>query len=1050
MDTNYNSLDNAQKRGLSSNPGNVVNFTESKGFTRGNIKKSMGFLSIMLLFALFASALGNAQVTTNSGSGLAPTYTSLANAVAALNAATISSPVVITLTGNETAPSGGYRITAQGDATNTIIIQGVTSTVTASASHTNGALNDAVFKLVGADYVTIRNFTMQENAANTSVSPAASNKMTEWGVALLYLTTTNGAQNNTIQGNTISLNKNYRNSFGIYSNSSHDETAVTTSATATGATGSNTGLSILANNISNVNLGIAVVGPTAAVDHNQTLTIGAAGMGNSITDFSTNVQLSSFANVSGSPYGILVRNTGSFTISYNTITSTNGGYVGATSSMRGIYVPTFTNAPVGTLTRAVNNNVISLRPGVANAIITGISIETGAGNDTTTLSVSNNDFNTIDHTVAATGGFLGIDIAAVNLVTNINSNTFTNLNLNTTGGVQFLRYSASRPANAVTNVNNNAIVGAFNKTGSGGTIAFYFSSSGTTPNSATETNTGNNFSNVTVTGATVIDGWRSVDGSSASPFGPSKTVTNNTFTNITGGTGTTVILQVQSSNHNTINMVANNTISNISGGGAVLGIGCRFWGSQRIENNTVTGLTSSGASVVTGIEVSNGPTGNTQGIYRNKIYNLENTNAGGSVNGILVSNGETVDVQNNIIGDLRTPNADAANPLKGISIISTSGSVNVSHNTVLLNGASTGTTFGSSALSAATTATLTLRNNILVNNSSANGTGLAAAYRRSTTDLTTYAAASNNNLFFGSTIFTDGTNTDATLTAYKTRVAARDACSVTENPQFLSTVGANANFLHIDTTFPSLTEAGGTPIAGITGDFDGDARNATTPDIGADEMNGTFIPHTTNSTTLSACDNYTWSVNGTNYTASGVYNYSADCRHTETLNLTINTTPAAPTGSSSQIMIAGDTIEDIVVVGTGIVWYPTAVDAANGTNPIAAGTALVDSTTYHAVAENGTCRSAVLAVTVTLTLATDDLEADKFRYYPNPVSNVLTIEHAADLTNVTVYTMLGQQVLTKKLSEASTKLDMSGLSAGTYLVKVETETTAQILKVVKQ
>ncbi|MBL0257439.1 MAG: hypothetical protein IPQ03_07885 [Bacteroidetes bacterium] len=48
-----------------------------------------------------------------------------------MNAATISSPVTITLTASETAPAGGYVITAQGSAANTIIIDGAGFTLTA-------------------------------------------------------------------------------------------------------------------------------------------------------------------------------------------------------------------------------------------------------------------------------------------------------------------------------------------------------------------------------------------------------------------------------------------------------------------------------------------------------------------------------------------------------------------------------------------------------------------------------------------------------------------------------------------------------------------------------------------------------------------------------------------------------------------------------------------------------------------------------------------------------------------------------------------------------
>ncbi|MBK8150279.1 MAG: hypothetical protein IPK58_19310 [Acidobacteria bacterium] len=132
-----------------------------------------------------------------------------------------------------------------------------------------------------------------------------------------------------------------------------------------------------------------------------------------------------------------------------------------------------------------------------------------------------------------------------------------------------------------------------------------------------------------------------------------------------------------------------------------------------------------------------------------------------------------------------------------------------------------------------------LRNNAFVNTSTTTGAGLAAAYRRSTATLTSYNSASNNNDFFGSTIFTDGTNTDSTIGAYKTRVASRDSNSFSENPPFLSTVGSNANFLHINPVTPTQLESGGTAVSGITDDFDGNTRNVTTPDVGADEFTGT-------------------------------------------------------------------------------------------------------------------------------------------------------------------------------------------------------------------
>jgi hypothetical protein len=52
-----------------------------------------------------------------------------------------------------------------------------------------------------------------------------------------------------------------------------------------------------------------------------------------------------------------------------------------------------------------------------------------------------------------------------------------------------------------------------------------------------------------------------------------------------------------------------------------------------------------------------------------------------------------------------------------------------------------------------------------------------------------------------------------------------------------------------------------------------------------------ITPFTTNTTQASACDSYTWSVNGQSYTQSGTYTEVSGC-HTEILELTINTSPS--------------------------------------------------------------------------------------------------------------------------------------------------------------
>src|SRR5262249_35295562 len=135
---------------------------------------------------------------------------------------------------------------------------------TASALQSVGARNDAVFKLIGADWVTLTGFTLQENPLNFIVTPPLNN-MTEWGVALLHVSPSDGAQNNTIQTNTISLSRAYANTWAVYSNVRHPASSISTAEEITnGTTAPNQANRVYGNVISNVNMAIAFIGAGVA------------------------------------------------------------------------------------------------------------------------------------------------------------------------------------------------------------------------------------------------------------------------------------------------------------------------------------------------------------------------------------------------------------------------------------------------------------------------------------------------------------------------------------------------------------------------------------------------------------------------------------------------------------------------------------------------------------------------------------------------------------------------------------------------------------------
>ncbi|MEO8770110.1 MAG: GEVED domain-containing protein, partial [Ferruginibacter sp.] len=505
--------------------------------------------------------------------------------------------------------------------------------------------------------------------------------------------------------------------------------------------------------------------------------------------------------------------------------------------------------------------------------VTGISA-TGASS-ATVHSIQNNDFTGIVYNVSGTSAHTYINITgatAAGNTTTIVGNTFTSLNVNTTAAILFINHSYIVSSTGTQTINNNSIVTSFNK-GGGGNAVTCLSSSASSVTGAVINHTNNNFSNISVTGATAINGIANSEGGAN---GPTRTVTGNSFNNWTGGSGAITAISyltfggASSVSNNSVTgitsqaaitainigstgnlanplLISNNAVNTLTSngtGGAVLGISCSNSSPVvTITGHSVFGLSSTGASAVTGISVGGATLTN---VFKNSICSLSGTNAGSTVNGILVSGGTAVAVYNNRVSGLTASAANAANPLIGLNI--TGGTtVNAYYNSVVLSGTSSGAAFGSSAVSAATGSTVNLRNNIFVNNTIPVGAGLAVAYRRSSTTLTSYASTAGNNLFYAGTpglnnlIFTDGTNSDQTLAAFKSRVAPRDGSSVSENPPFLSVTCGDPNFLKINTAIPTLAEGNGTPVAGVSDDFENDTRNVNTPDIGADEFSGTPI-----------------------------------------------------------------------------------------------------------------------------------------------------------------------------------------------------------------
>ncbi len=670
------------------------------------------------------------------------------------------------------------------------------------------------------------------NIVTVNQSPTAAAAGAAIGIKANYV-----SASNTANGNNVTVNKTQ-----TVGNSSGDTTGITTAAAA----------------------GISNSGNSNTITINQT-TSGTGTMSGAITAL----------RVAGAAETINALTT---TILINQTTSVANGI---STPITGIAA----NA-VGDTVNVTTNNAITIRQAVtgagtySNDPITYIDVDAASG----TVNVMNNNLNTTGSTLRLTGAVIGVfQDSTVSTHVDVQNNTMNVDRVATAGSIIF-QSTTGGPVEVKDTISNNIITftslagittatainslggpvapALNNKTIIGNTINISGTHTGLTIGiTCDNANTGF----IQTNSVTVASAATTVTGITTT--GAVMTISGNTLS-LTSSTTAPIAMTGINETGTGAHSITNNTFSamNFTGvsttGPTVSGIAISAGTGANIFGNTVTNISvgaagSTGTPVISGVFISGGTSIN---VFRNRIYGLSsgaNGTSGPHVNGVRISAGTTNNVFNNLIGNLTANaavNGASGDTIRGINITSTTStsSHNISFNTVYLNALAGGLNFGTTGVfhttdTIAGDTTLNMRSNIIVNTSIANGTGLTVAYRRSSTTLTNYGAVSNNNLFYSGTpsatnlIYADGTNSLQTLANYQALalLAPRDNASVTGDPQFLSTVGANVNFLHINTALVTPVSNAGITVAGITDDFDGNTRPAApslTPDIGADEF----------------------------------------------------------------------------------------------------------------------------------------------------------------------------------------------------------------------
>lgn len=83
-------------------------------------------------------------------------------------------------------------------------------------------------------------------------------------------------------------------------------------------------------------------------------------------------------------------------------------------------------------------------------------------------------------------------------------------------------------------------------------------------------------------------------------------------------------------------------------------------------------------------------------------------------------------------------------------------------------------------------------------------------------------------------------------------------------------------------------------------------------------------------------------------------------------------------------------------------------------------------------------------------LSTAKFDASSIKMYPNPVKNSLTIDTDSAINRVSVYTILGQEVMTASPKSNTATLQTSTLQKGVYIVKTDVDGNVSTSKIIKE
>ncbi len=164
------------------------------------------------------------------------------------------------------------------------------------------------------------------------------------------------------------------------------------------------------------------------------------------------------------------------------------------------------------------------------------------------------------------------------------------------------------------------------------------------------------------------------------------------------------------------------------------------------------------------------------------------------------------------------------------------------------------------------------------------------------------------------------------------------------------------------------------------------------------------------------------------------------------VDVTVNPAPEAPIAIGDFDFVEGETLadlEDSIDFEGDLTWYAD----QELTEVLPNTTLLEDNTTYWVTQTVNGCESEALEVLVE-ELGVNDLNANMFSVYPNPVKTTLNISGMKNIDLVEIFDMTGRK-LASQTEIQHNQIDFSPFEKGTYLIRISNGKDNQVIKVIK-